>query len=267
MAHIDLHRVPTGVVAIAQRHTVLRAVAVDGVVLQVVFAALQRGCDQVRTFAPFVLEQVAAQARVRQVDRGLGFVFVARIGHAELGFVGAAPLCLPIEAQRMHGVQVAVILAQATVVAAVGVAHHQRAFEAVHAVELHAHAGIASGIAVAILVRVLASDGAGVEAIALVTQQAQCVVHGATGTADTSFELGGAPVAYAHGDKRRKALLTAFGRDLDHTAQGVRAVHRACRAAQHFDAVNQSERNGFPRGAAGGLRVHAHTIDVHGSKT
>ena len=266
MAQIELHGVARGVVAVAQRQRILRTLGVDGPVFQAVFAALERGGDQVRALAPFVLEQVAAQAGVAQVGRGACFVFVARVGDGKARSVGTAPLGRPIETQRVHGVQAAVVLAQAAVVAAVGVVDHQRAFEAMHSVHLQADARVARRAAVAVTVRVLPGDRARVEALAVVTCQPQGIVQRAAGTANPGFHLGGVVAAHADAYVRRRTVLTALGEDLHHAPQGVRAIHGARRATQHFDAVDEAQRDALPGRATGGLRVDAHPIDVHRSK-
>ena len=166
----------------------------------------------------------------------------------------------------MHGVQVAVVLAQAAVVAAVGVVQHQRAFEAMHSVHLQADARVARRGAVAVAVRVLPGDRARVEALAVVTRQSQGVVQRTAGTTDPGLQLGGVVAAHADAYVRRGTVLTALGEDLHHAPQGVRAIHGARRATQHFDAVDEAQRNALPGCAAGGLRVDAHPVDVHRSE-
>src|SRR5690606_1728639 len=110
VAQVQLQRVVARVKAIAQRQRVLRAVAVDGVVGQLVFAPLQRGGEQVRAQAVFVLPEIAAQVRARQVVRRRGFVPADRVADRQARAVGIRPLRRPRETRRTQAVVVLVVL-------------------------------------------------------------------------------------------------------------------------------------------------------------
>jgi hypothetical protein len=244
-----------------------------------VFAALQRGRHQVRAEAQFVLEQVAAQVGLGAIERGLRLVDRLRVGHLHAGAVDVVPLGRPREARGAQRVGRDVVLeedrrlrpeADRGVVACLDVALEQGGVDALVGRDLQAQLQVARGAAVAVAV------GAGeavlggralvgrlhVEALALFVRDAERVVQQARLAAHAAFDLAQAVAAEADAGIGRDALFAALGEQLDHAADGVRAVHRGGRAAQHFDAVDLRERNAFPAGAAGRLRVDAHAVQV-----
>ena len=281
VAHIELHRVAARVVAIAQRQGVLRAAAVQrgapgvqGRVVQVVFAALQRGAEAVRAPAVFVLPQVAAQVGFGAVGRGGGFVAGGGIGDRHAGAVGGGPLRSPVQAGGAQALLATVVhraggLVARGVVARVQAAGQQRGVELVLRIDLVAQACVARGVAVAVAVGVVRAAGLGVKAVAARMGQAQGVVQRLVRpgcAADAGLQLARALAAQAHTHVRRRSALALAREELDHAADGVRSVHRRSGAAQHFDAFDLRQRDLLPLRAAGGLRVHAHPVDVHGGE-
>jgi hypothetical protein len=164
-------------------------------------------------------------------------------------------------------VQVAVILAQAVVITGVAVVRKVGSLKAVRPVDLKPEAQVGRLAAVAVKIRILGRDCAGVETIALFMRQAQGVVKAAAGAAEAGVQFAGVVSTKTHACEWRKAVFTAFGENLDHAAQRVRAINRASGTAQHFNAVNQCQRNTLPWRASGGLRVHPHAVYINSSET
>ena len=88
VAQVQLQAVRAGLVAITQGERVLRTAFGDGGaplvqrrVVQIIFAPLQRGGEQVRAHAVLVLPQVAAQLGFSAVGRGFGFVAAQGVSH------------------------------------------------------------------------------------------------------------------------------------------------------------------------------------------
>ena len=136
----------------------------------------------------------------------------------------------------------------------------------IHAV---AQARGGAGAAVAVIVGVVRAAGLAVKAAAARMGQAQRIVQRALGpgrAAHAGLDLARTLVAQADADIGRRRAFALAGEQLDDTANGVRAIHRRGRAAQHLDAFDLRERNLLPHCAAGGLRVDAHTVDIHGCK-
>ncbi len=277
--HIDLHGVAARVVAVAQRQGVLRAAAVQrgapGIqcrVVQVVFAALQRGAEAVRAQAVVVLPQVAAQVGLCAVGRGGGFVARGRIGDRHAGAIGLGPLRGPVQPRRAQAAVVAVVhragrLVRETVVGRIHAAGQQGGVELVAGIDLVAQASVARGAAVAVTVGVVRAAGLGVKAVAARMGQAQGIVQrlvGPYGAADAGLQLARALAAQAHAHVGRRSALALAREKLDHATDGVRSVHRRSGAAQHFDALDLRQRDLFPLRAAGGLRVHPHPVDIDG---
>ena len=57
--------------------------------------------------------------------------------------------------------------------------------------------------------------------------------------------------------------ITTAGKDLDHPANGIAAIHRRARAAQHFDTFDLIHIEKLQAAVAGGGVGDAHTIDQH----
>ena len=279
VAQVDLHRVAAGTVAVAQRQRVLRAALVDGQarggergVVQAVFAALQCGAETVCAQAVFVLPDVAAQAGFRAVERRRGLVAAGRIRDRHARAVGLGPLRRPGQAGGVQAVQVAVVhraggLVGEGVIAGVHAAGQQGGVELVAGIDLVAQPGVARGAAVAVAVGVVRAAGLGVKSVAARMGQAQGIVQrlvGPYGAADAGLQLARALAAQAHAHVGRRSTLALAREELDHAADGVRSVHRRSGAAQHFDALDLRQRDLFPLRAAGGLRVHPHSVDIDG---
>ena len=96
--------------------------------------------------------------------------------------------------------------------------------------------------------------------------EAQRVVHRAVLAAEAGFGLARALVAHAHAHIRRERAFALAREDLDDARDGVRAIHRRRSAAHDLDAVHLRQVDRFPRGAASGLRVDPHAVDVHGGE-
>ena len=263
---VDLQRVRAGRVAVSQGDGVLVPALVDGGVGQVVFAPLQRRRDQVAAAAPFVLEQVVAQRGAAVVGIGFGRVALARFADRQARAVVLRPLRRPGSAQRAQPVVAAVVQAgREAVVLRLHVGVGAAGFEPVRVVQLKAQATAEAAVAVAVAVGVGA--GAAVEAVADVARRAQRVIDGAAFAAEARFELLGAVVAETGADVGREGAIALLGEDLHHAGNGVGAVHRRCRAAHNFDALDLAERNRFPRRAATArLRIDPHAIDVDGGE-
>ena len=155
------------------------------------------------------------------------------------------------------------------VVLGLHLAGQQRGVQTVRGVDFQAQTGVDGAAAVAVLIGVVLGRGRAAQALGLrvktiagLARDAQRIVNAATGAAETGIDLAGVVRAQAHFDERRKTALTALGKELDHPAQRIRAIDGGGRAAQHFNAVNQRQRNGLPRSAAGGLRIDPHAVDI-----
>ena len=137
-------------------------------------------------------------------------------------------------------------------------------------IDLEAQTRTARSGAVAVLVGVVARAAPDVVAVASCTRETQGVIQGpvhASRSAHACFDLAGVVRAKSRAHGGRKGTLAFAREQLDHSTNGVRAIHCGGRATQHFDAIDLRQRNLLPHGAAGGLRVDAHTVDVHRCET
>ena len=133
-------------------------------------------------------------------------------------------------------------------------------------VDFEANACVARGGGVAVFVGVVTSAGFDVVAITLHARQAERVVKRTLNTRSTAharFHFFGFVRTHANADIGRKSALALAREQLDYAANGIRAIDRRRRAAQHFDTVDVRQRNLLPHRTAGRLRVHAHTVDVN----
>jgi len=181
----------------------------------------------------------------------------------------------PGETCRAQAVQAAVIygLGRAEggiVIARVHAAGQQCRSQAVPGIDAQAQPGVARGAPVTITVGVVGTAGLGVKAIADFARNAQRIIERAIlpgHAADPGLDLAGALVANAHAHIGSGGAFALAGEKLDHSANGVRTIDCGSGAAQHLDAVDLRQRNLLPLCAADGLRINAHTVDIHRRET
>ena len=158
-----------------------------------------------------------------------------------------------------------VVARREAVVLRVHIAGGAAQVDAVRVVDLPAQPAAGGALAVAVAVGV--AVGLDVEAAAHGALDAERIVDGAAGARETCLQLAGAAIAHTHADVGRERPFALAGENLDHAGNGVGAVHRRCRAAHNFDALDLAERNRFPRRAATArLRIDPHAIDVDGGE-
>ena len=265
MAQVELNRVVFFGKTITKRHCILRTALIDGCILQVVFLALKCSGEKLRTEAELVLQGVAAKPGAGQVRRWRGFVAVLRFTHTQPGAVSVGPIRLPVQAKCIQFVHAQVIdrlggpVAEC-VVLGLHVAGQQRGIHAVVTVYLETQTRIEGHTAITVLIGVAQRGGGSaqtlrlrVESVAFFVRQPQGVVKSATGAAETGFKLACVVSAESCSRKGRKTVFTPLGEYLDDAAQRIGAIHGAGRTAQHFNALNQRQRNAFPRCPASGL--------------
>ena len=104
---------------------------------------------------------------------------------------------------------------------------------------------------------------AGIDAIGALEAgvEAEPAALAATADADAAFAAAVAAGAGVEAEGRVAAIAT--GEDLDHAADGFRAVQAGARAAHDLDAIDQRDRQVLEGDQAGGGRAHAHAVDQH----
>ena len=281
VAQVGLHGVRACRETVAQGQPILCAAArqagtpgIECGVVDMVFAALERRAQAVRTQAPVVLPQGAAQLRFGAVGRRHGLVAADRIADRHPRAVHLTPLRGPVRARCVQTVLVAVVLGRCglvgeSVVARIEPAHEQVGANAVLCIDAVAQPRASTGAAIAIVVGVVRAAGLGVKAAAARMGQAQGIVQRALRArraAHARFDLARALATQAHANIGLGRAFAFAGEELNDATDGVRAIDCGGGAAQHFDAFDLRKRNLLPQGTARGLRVDAHAIDIDGRK-
>ena len=131
--------------------------------------------------------------------------------------------------------------------------------------QLQAQAAVDAALLEAVVVGVVAAEGhAGVggrEAVAAAVLQAQAAVEAAAAEAGTACQFAVALAAHRGHGFGHETGPAAPREDLDHAADGVRAVQARERPTHDLDALDAVERDVVPAGRAQRGRAVAHAVD------
>ncbi len=164
------------------------------------------------------------------------------------------------------GVGIETRVAEDLVIVVVRLGPDQGAVEFQAIVEAIAAAQVAGQVAVAVSVWLIArSTGAlGVDPRRIEAAHPEAVPAVAGAAADPGAALQGLMGAVTGGEERLGALAVAApGEDLDHPADGLRAVQAGTRPADHLDALDQLHRQVLERGEASAGRADLDAVDQH----
>src|SRR5690606_201959 len=121
--------------------------------------------------------------------------------------------------------------------------------------EVQAQGIVAVGVVVAVGARL--GVGGSVNAMGIVRAGAEAEASAFVTAGKTQVALPGIAAAIAQAQARLQAVATgATSEYLDYAADGVRAIHRRARTAQHFDAFDLLDVQVFQRRATGRGRVN-----------